>query len=86
MTNVALDLDKIVSPAGLSTGSNNHPMLNPGVGPNLRAGAANPNMAGPLGAPLIQKLTDPLNGVVLDSWFDADGDSHGDANTFVPGS
>jgi hypothetical protein len=49
------------------------PMLHPGVGPNLRDGSADPQRPGPLGATLIQKLTDPVNGIVLDSWFDANG-------------
>ena len=30
-------------------------------------------MAGPLGATLIRRLTDPDTGIVLDSWYDADG-------------
>ena len=67
----------------LSNGSNNHPMENPGQGPLLRDGAADPNLSGPLGALLIQKLADP-NGLVLDSWINADGVLEGDASNFVP--
>jgi len=75
---VALNLDRIVDDTGLAKGSNNHMLLSPD-GPNLRDGAANANLAGPLGASLIKKLTDPVEGVVLDSWFDADGQAHGGA-------
>lgn len=40
-------------------------------------------MAGPLGATLILRLTDPDNGIVLDSWLDADGAVHGGASAWV---
>ena len=70
---VVYDLDRIVDEAGLATGSNTHPMLNPGVGAQLRDGADDPLMAGPLGSSLIEALSDPLNGIILDSWIDADG-------------
>ena len=48
-------------------------------------GANNPNMAGPLGQRLIRRLTnpDPLIGIVLDSWFDANGDLQGDADQYA---
>ena len=78
------NMDRVVDGAGASTGSSNHPlMLGPPV-PNLRDGAANLNLAGPLGSTLVQMLTDPVGGLVLDSWFDADGAPQGDANTFLP--
>jgi hypothetical protein len=80
----ALNLDRVVEPSGVANGSNNHAMLNPGVGPNLRDGALDPNMAGPLGATLLQKLADPDLGIVLDAWFDADGQPQGDASLYVP--
>ena len=34
--------------------------------------ADDPNMSGPLGALLVQRLTDPISGIVLDSWLDSD--------------
>lgn len=78
---VTFDLDGVVEANGLANGSNNHPLLNPGFGPTLRDGAADPNMSGPLGATLIELLTDPTQGVVLDSWIDADGQLGGAAGT-----
>ena len=45
---------------------------------NLRDGATNPALSGPLGATLIQRLTDPVTGIVLDTWIDADGQAQGD--------
>ena len=83
LARVYYNMDKLVNPNGFSNGSNNHSMLEPGVGPSLRDGAANPNQAGPLGATLIQKLTDPVNGVVLDSWLDANSTPQGDASNWV---
>jgi hypothetical protein len=80
-----LNLDRIVDSSGVATGSNNHPLMAPGQGPNLRTGATDPNMAGPLGATLIQRLTDPVLGIVLDSWIDANGALQGDASTHVGG-
>ncbi len=75
---VAMDLDRIVEPDGVANGSNNHMLRNP-AGSALRDGAADPEMCGPLGATLLQRLTDPDTGIVLNSWFDADGLPHGDA-------
>jgi hypothetical protein len=80
---VTVDLDRIVDETGFSYASNNHSMLNPGVGPNLRDGAADPTRPGPLGATLIKKLSDPVNGMVLDSWIDADGNLQGNAPNYV---
>ena len=77
------DLDRIVTGAGQSTASSAHPLLEPGQGPDLRDGASDPNMAGPLGLSLIQRLTDPTLGIVLDSWIDADGVLRGDAGSVI---
>lgn len=81
--NVALNLDRLVRPNGVPTAGNTHPLLNPGAGPNLRDGAPDPNMSGPLGANLIERLTDPATGIVLDSWLDSDGAPRGDASTHL---
>ncbi|MFN0059690.1 MAG: hypothetical protein ACKVX7_14630 [Planctomycetota bacterium] len=81
---VARNLDAVVDASGASNGSNNHSMLAPGVGPNLRDGAQNPNQSGPLGATLIRRLSDPATGITLDSWIDADGALQGDAAIHVP--
>ena len=80
---IALDLDRVVNENGTSNSGNSHPMANPGVGPNLRDGASDPNMAGPLGQTLLRMLADPVNGRVLDSWLDADGTIKGDAGNVV---
>lgn len=80
---VRLDLDRIVEGDGVANGSNNHSFLVPGPSP-LRNGAADPTQPGPLGSTLIQRLTDPATGIVLNSWFDADAQPHGNVSTFVP--
>ena len=74
---IAYDLDRIVNADGTTRASSNHAFLDPNVGPTLRDGATDSLMAGPLGARLIQLLTDPVNGLVLDSWYDADGQPRG---------
>jgi hypothetical protein len=75
--NVRFNLDKIVDATGREAASSNHTFIGSGPGPSFRDGAINPDLIGPLGATLIQKLTDRVNGVVLDSWFDANGQPHG---------
>jgi hypothetical protein len=81
--NVRFNLDRIVNADGSSAASSNHTFMGPGPGPSMRDGSQNPNLAGPLGATLIRKLTDPNAGIVLDSWYDANGQGHG---TAVPGA
>lgn len=79
--NVVYDLDRIVREDGFSFASNNHPLLQPGKGDLTRDGAVQTNLAGPLGATLLRLLSDPNNGLVLDSWYDADGQPRGDASS-----
>ncbi|MHC4956712.1 MAG: hypothetical protein ACYTGZ_22980, partial [Planctomycetota bacterium] len=79
LTRVRFNLDRIVNDEGVATGASNHALITPVVGPNLRDGALNPNLAGPLGKTLIRKLTDPGTGIVLDAWIDADGVPQGTA-------
>lgn len=76
-TRVAYNLDRIVDENGVSTGSNNHPMADPSRGATLRDGALDPNLSGPLGFRTVRRLTDPVNGIVLDSWLNADGETQG---------
>ncbi len=74
-------LDRLVEPDGTANSSSAHALID---GPTLlRVGAINPNLAGPLGADLVRRLTDPTTGIVLDSWIDADGAPHGDAHDFM---
>jgi hypothetical protein len=80
---VRYNLDRIVLPSGVSTASNNHMLANWPVTPNLRDGATDPEYAGPLGASLVQRLTDPTTGIVLDSWLDANGAIRGNAGNWV---
>jgi len=82
---VTLDLDRIVEPSGVTNGSNNHTWIDATQGPGLRDGALDTSLAGPLGAALIRRLTDPSTGIVLDSWFDANGQPQGDAASFLGG-
>ncbi|MHC4932696.1 MAG: hypothetical protein ACYTGV_10960 [Planctomycetota bacterium] len=85
MSRVAFNLDCIVRPDGRPTGSSNHPLITPLTGPNLREGAPNQNMAGPLRASLIDRLTnpDPAVGIVLDAWLNANGETAGAASDIV---
>ena len=85
MANVAYNLDRIVEPDGTSNGSSNHPMLEPGFGVLLRSGAQDTNMTGPLGGTLVERLSNPSTGIILDSWLDADGALGGNAGNFVSG-
>jgi hypothetical protein len=81
---VTLNLDRIVEPTGVANGSNNHTWLDvPSAGPALRDGALDPELAGPLGATLVRRLTDPTTGIVLDSWLDANGQPRGDASLYL---
>ena len=79
---VRLDLDRIVEADGTSNGSNSHPMASGGTS-SLRDGP-DAAFAGPLGAEMIERLTDPLTGIVLDAWLDADGENQGHAPDFLP--
>lgn len=80
---VALNLDRVVGENGRSNASSNHALFDPSPSPNLRDGANDPTMAGPLGASILRMLTDPVNGRVLDSWIDADGVVRGDATNVI---
>jgi len=77
--NVKYDLDRIVNESGQSTGSSNHALMDTSGPSPLRDGADDPTMSGPLGATIIQRLTNPLTGIVLDAWLDSNGASHGTA-------
>ena len=82
---VRYNLDRIVNEAGQSASSNNHILLDTS-GPNLRDGADDPTMSGPLGATLIERLTDPVTGIVLDTWLDANGELQGDPANYGSGA
>ena len=80
--NTVYDLDKVVEYDGTTNSSSNHPLLGNNFSP-LRAGALEPGLAGPFGATLLQKLTDPNTGLVLDGWIDADGNAQGTAPNYI---
>lgn len=80
---VHFNVDRIVEPTGQSNGGNKHPFLEDATLPSLRDGALQPGLAGPLGATLIRRLTDPNSGIVLNAWIDADGNPQGDAATIL---
>lgn len=80
---VRYNLDGLVEPTGVQNTASAHPAQDPERVRRLRTGALTPEMSGPLGAELIQLLTDPDIGVVLDSWVDANGQAQGGAAAFV---
>jgi hypothetical protein len=82
-TKVFYDLDRIVDEMGNPFASNNHPLREPGKADLMRDGAGDVDLAGPLGRTLLELLTDPATGLVLDSWYDADGAKGGSVTDFV---
>ena len=68
---------------GVQNSSSGHPAQDPDRMRQLRGGALNAYVSGPLGAVLIQKLTDPTVGVVLDSYIDANGQAQGNAAVYI---
>jgi ferredoxin len=86
LARVHFNLDRIVDENGVEAGSNNHPTTTLGAAAAARDGGGNPNMAGPLGMTLVRRLTDPVTGIVLDSWLDANGDPQGDAQDKLDGN
>lgn len=88
--NVVYDLDRIVEITGISNASGSHPFSYEGNNQEVIAAvqrvgqiASNAIVAGPMSAQLLEKLTDPNTGKVLDSWYDANGAPQGNAANFV---
>ena len=79
--NVVYNLDRIVEANGVSNASNNHPLKQ--ASPTKRDGSLDSGLSGPLGTRLIRKLSDPVNGIVLDSWIDANGQARGNAGDYI---
>jgi hypothetical protein len=81
--NVVYDADRLVEITGVANAGMAHPMIE---FPTLRDGSLESSMAGPLGATIINKLTN-LNvqqgGKVLDSYIDANGNAQGNAANFI---
>ena len=80
---VRYDLDRVVETNGSSNASSSIPMDQPIIGPLRRDGAARPNMTGPLGTTLANRLADPATGIVLNSWVDADRAVKGGATAVI---
>lgn len=81
--NARYNLDGFVEPTGVENSASGHPALHPERVRELRRGANNPEMNGPLGRDIIERLTDPEMGIILDSWIDANGALQGNAANFV---
>ena len=77
------NLDGLVEPTGVSNAATAHPATDPARVAELRRGSLNAGTSGPLGVEILQLLTDPDNGLVLDSWIDADGQPQGNAAAYV---
>ncbi len=77
------DLDRLVEWSGISNASNNHALLSGSPATGLREGATDPLFAGPLGAGILEMLAHPINGLILDAWYDADGIPRGNAPAIV---
>lgn len=80
-------LDQLVTPAGVANAAGHRPAASAAQAADvaaLRDGALYPDMPGPLGATLAQRLADPNNGLILDSWLDADGNPGGQASSYLP--
>jgi hypothetical protein len=83
VNNTVYDLDKLVQLNGVPNASTSHPRLDGRGQGARRQGASNDEMSGPLGAQTLQKLAHPAQGVILDSWMDADGVPQGNANQYI---
>ena len=82
--NVAYNLDKIVNADGTTAGGNNHPFVeNAAQGAALRSDPTSAGFSGPLGQTLLDALTNPTTGIVLDSWINADGVPEGGAGVII---
>ncbi|MCR9246721.1 MAG: cytochrome c3 family protein [bacterium] len=81
---VKYDLDRIVDDvSGNANASSSVPMNQPILGPVLRDGPVNQNLTGPLGVTLANRLADPVTGIVLTTWIDADGNPNANATTII---
>ncbi|MCA9567316.1 MAG: hypothetical protein KC656_05715 [Myxococcales bacterium] len=76
------DLDRVVERSGVENVSMSHPLRNGNV--HGARGGLLPDLAGPLGPTLIERLTDPTAGIVLDAWLDNAGNPRGDAALYLP--
>ncbi len=80
--NVVYDLDRLVERVSGATNVSMTQPIQGGDWLNLRGGLT-PNLAGPLSGTLVDRLTDPNTGIVLDSWLDNEGNAQGDAANFI---
>jgi len=80
--NAVYNLDRMVENTGVSNATIGHPLLS-GFPSAHRQGSIDGPMAGPLGVSTLYNLADPNQGIILDSWIDADGNAQGNAADFI---
>ncbi|RLB47591.1 MAG: hypothetical protein DRJ42_25080, partial [Deltaproteobacteria bacterium] len=81
--NTVYNLDGLVEVNGIQNTGSAHPAQDRDRVRELRGGALNAYTSGPLGARVVQRLADPAVGVVLDSYFDANGAPQGNAAVYI---
>lgn len=82
VNNIVYDLDRMVEQTGAENISSAHPFLDGGASA-LRTGSNTPDLVGPLGRLMLEKLADPNLGLILDSYIDSDGNAQGGAANFL---
>jgi hypothetical protein len=80
---VAYDLDRAVERSGAENVSTSRPAHTATVASSLRDGSLDPSKAGPLGASVLERLTHPTTGLVLDAWIGPEGTPEGDAGLYL---
>jgi hypothetical protein len=80
--NIVYDWDKVTEVTGVGNVSLTQPILDPLAGIPLR-GLGGPGLSGPLNPNLLTKLADPVLGLILDGWIDANATAQGAAANYV---
>jgi len=79
---ISYNLDGVAEWNGVANSSCSDPMLTGQPSP-LRDGANHPDQCGPMGQRLLNKLAHPIDGLILRSWINADGQLQGGAATVI---
>jgi hypothetical protein len=80
--NVVANWDKVTQATGVANVSLTKPILDVASGVPLR-GQGQATLSGPLNPTLLSKLADPVLGLTLDSWIDANAAAQGNAANFL---
>jgi hypothetical protein len=80
--NVVANWDKVTQATGVANVSLTKPILDVASGVPLR-GQGQATLSGPLNPNLLTKLADPVLGLTLDSWLDANANAQGNAANFL---